>query len=332
MGYQPHDMFKTPSDDTVIWQYIPIEKFLSSLNENSLYFTHPSKFEDQLEGNYPEETYKSLWNCINLLDERLPIKKSRSYEFHRKMFDEMCNDDSNEFVGPIEKEDMPLLIHINKLTQEMSNLIFCNCWTVSKKENATHWWRYGGSPTTVAVMSTIGRLREALSAKEGVHIGHINYIDYNSEHTYNYEKIMESGFKDKDNLIDLVYSLYLNKDDRYGDESEVRCILSYRDAGKYIEELIPNKKSPFYKGFHTYIKSLTNLDQIPIFEADMDWKTLTEYTRFGVNGVPISVDLKRLIKKIVISPKAEPYLRKTLQQTVEKYRLERDIVEESSIP
>ena len=332
MGYQPHDMFETPNDDTVIWQYTPIEKLLSILNGSSIYFANPSRFEDKLEGNYPQQTYESLWNCINLLDERLPIKKSRSYEFRRKMFDEMCNNDSNEFVGPIKKEDMPLIIHINKLTQEMSNLIFCNCWAVKKKENATHWWRYGGSPTTVAVMSTIGRLREALLAREGVHIGNINYIDYDSEHTYNYDKIIESDFRDKDNLIDLVYSLHLNKDDRYRDESEVRCILSYRDAGKYIEGLIPNKKSPFYKDFHTYIESLTNLDQIPIFEADMDWKTLTEHTRFGVNGVSVSVDLKRLIKKIVTSPKAEPYLRKTLQQIVKKYGLESDIVEESSIP
>ena len=143
---------------------------------------------------------------------------------------------------------------------------------------------------------------------------------------------MESGFKDKDNLIDLVYSLYLNKDDRYRDESEVRCILSYRDVGEYIGDQIRNKNPSFYKVFHTYIESLTNLDQIPLFENDMDWKTLTKYTRFGVNGVPIGVDLKRLIEKIVISPKAEPYLRKTLQQTVEKYGLESDIVEKSSIP
>ena len=332
MGYQPHDMFKTPCNGTVIWQYTPIEKFLSILNGSSLYFANPSRFEDQSEGSYPKKTYKSLWDCINLLDERLPIKKNRSYEFRQKMFDEMRNDDSNEFVGPIKKEDMHLLIHINKLTQEVGNLIFCNCWTVGKKENATHWWRYGGSPTTVAIMSKIGRLKKALSAKGGVHIGNINYIDYNSAHTYNYKKIMKSGFKDKDSLIDLVYSLYLNKDDRYKDESEVRCILSYRDAGKYIEGLISNKKSLLYKGFHTYIESLTNLDQIPIFEADMDWKTLTEYTQFDVNGVSVDVDLKHLIKKIVISPKAEPYLRKTLQQTVERYGLEGDIVEESSIP
>lgn len=328
MSYQNHEMFETPDDETVIWQYTPIEKLLSILNERSIYFTNPSKFEDKLEGNYPEQTYKSLWERINLLNEKLPIKKSDSHEFHQKILD-------GEFTGPsfLEiKKIQHFIIHIDNLTQEMSNLIFCNCWAVNKKENATHWWRYGGSPTTIAIMSTIGRLKEALSAKEDVHIGCINYIDYHSEHTYNYEKIKESDFKDKDNLIDLVYSLYLNKDDRYRDESEVRCILSYRDAGKYIEKQIPNKEAPLYKKFYIYIKSLTNLDQIPIFEDNMDWESLTEYTRLEFPGVPIGVDLKRLIKKIVISPKAEPYLRKALQQTVEKYGLESNIVKESSIP
>lgn len=326
MGYQPHDMFKTPCDGTVIWQYTPIEKLLSILNGSSIYFANPSRFEDKSEGSYPDKTYESLRSCINLLDERLPIKKTGSYEFHRKIFD-------GESTGPTyleSKKDQHLIIHINRLTQEMGNLIFCNCWTVSKKENATHWWRYGGSSTTVAIMSTIGRLKEALSVKGGVHIGDINYIDYKLKHTYNYEKIMESGFKDKDNLIDLVYSLHLNKDDRYRDESEVRCILSYKDVGGHIEGLIPNKESPLYKDFHPYIKSLTNLDEIPIFETN--WKTLAEYTRFGINGIRIGINFKHLIKKIVTSPKAEPYLRKMLQQTVEKYGLEKDIVKESSIP
>lgn len=326
MSYQCHKMFETPCDDTVIWKYTPIEQLLSSLNECSLYFANPSTFEDKSEGSYPEKTYKSLWDYINLLDERLPIKKSDFYEFHRKIFDGESTEPAHLDI----KENQHLIIHIDRLTQEMSNLIFCNCWAVSKKENATHWWRYGGSPTTVAIMSTIGRLKKALLSGGGIHIGNINYIDYNLKHTYKYKKIIKSGFKDKDSLIDLVYSLYLNKDDRYKDESEVRCILSYKDVGKYIEERIANKKSQLYKDFPPYIKSLTNLDEIPIFETD--WETLTEYTRFGVSGVPIGVNLKHLIKKIITSPKAEPYLRKALQKTVEKYGLERGIVEESSIP
>ena len=327
MNYQPHQMFETPNKDTVIWKYTPIEQLLSNLNENSLYFTNPSRFEDQREGSYPQQTYKSLWNHINLLDERLPIKKGDMHEFYRQ---EIFGGESTNRLHRGIRKGQQYLIHINQLTQEMSNLIFCNCWTVSEKENATHWWRYGGSPTTVAIMSTIGRLKEALLSRIGIHIGNINYIDYNSEHTYNYEKIIESGFTDKDNLIDLVYSLYLNKDDRYKDESEVRCILSYKDVGKYIGELIPDKKAPLYKDFHPYIKSLTNLDEIPILETD--WKTLAEYTQFIVNDISVPINLKHLIKKIVTSPKAKPYLQRTLQQTVEKYGLENDIVEESSIP
>ena len=328
MSYQPHEMFETPGDDTIIWKYTPIEQLLSSLNGNSLYFTNPSRFEDKREGSYPAETHETLQDYINLLDEKLPIKKSDMYEFYR----ETSKDDSYNPLGRTFRDVMPYLIHIENLTQEMSNFIFCNCWAVSKKENATHWWRYGGSPTTVAIMSTIGRLKKALLSRGGIHIGNINYIDYNSEHTYNYEKIIESGFKDKDSLIDLVYSLHLNKDDRYKDESEVRCILSYKDVGAYIEAMIPNKDAPLYKNFYPYIQSLTNLDEIPIFEADTDWKTLTEYTRFSINGIPIDIDLKHLIEKIVTSPKAEPYLQKTLQQTVEKYGLENNIVEKSSIP
>ena len=113
MSYQPHEMFETPDDDTIIWKYTPIEQLLSSLNGNSLYFTNPSRFEDKLEGSYPSETYKSLWNCINLLDERLPIKKDRSYEFRRKIFDETCTATGNLDHFLREWSEFPVAVQIS---------------------------------------------------------------------------------------------------------------------------------------------------------------------------------------------------------------------------
>ena len=80
MGYQPHEMFDTPDDHTIIWRYIPIEQLLGILNGNSLYFTNPRILEDRLEGSYPAKTNNSLWDRINLLDENLPIKKGEGYD------------------------------------------------------------------------------------------------------------------------------------------------------------------------------------------------------------------------------------------------------------
>ena len=335
MGYQPHKMFETPCDDTIIWRYIPIEQLLGILNGNCLYFTNPRTLEDKLEGIYPNKTYWSLWNSINLLDERLPIKKCGSYEFERKIFES----DSNNILNLTRKENQHLTIHINQLTQDMSNLIFCNYWTVSEKENAIHWWRYSGNPTTVAIKSTIGRLKKSFSSELNVHVGKINYINYASDHTWNYEKIIKSDFKDKNSLINLVYSLHLNKDDKYEDESEVRCILSYKDTGKHIEKLLAAKEQlGLSEKFHPYITSLTHLEEIPIFETDwgppwiLSFEDAINDLPFNLTVLNISVDLKQLIEEIIVSPKAQSYFKGTLQQTVEKYGLEKDIIQESDIP
>ena len=209
MGYLPHEMFETPDNDTTIWRYIPIEQLLGILNGNYLYFTNPSTLEDKLEGSYPEKTYESLKDCINLLNEKLPIKKNGSYEYYQKIF----NGDPCDPVAITRKQRIDPIIHIINLTEDMSNLIFCNYWTASDKEMATHWWRYGGNPTTVAIKSTIGRLRKSFLSEANVHIGKIKYINYESDHTWNYEKIMKSEFNDNNCLINLIYSLYLNKDE-----------------------------------------------------------------------------------------------------------------------
>jgi len=51
--YSEHPQITTPPDDTVIWRYMSIEKYVSLLHTASLFMCRVDKFEDPWEGTYP---------------------------------------------------------------------------------------------------------------------------------------------------------------------------------------------------------------------------------------------------------------------------------------
>ncbi|WP_296187819.1 hypothetical protein [Pseudomonas sp. UBA1879] len=50
--YASHSQFNTPPDDTVIWRYMSVEKYLSLLHTKSLFMCRLDRFEDPWEGAY----------------------------------------------------------------------------------------------------------------------------------------------------------------------------------------------------------------------------------------------------------------------------------------
>ena len=42
--------YEIPKDDSVIWRFLDLAKFISLLKEKALYLTRADKFEDQFEG------------------------------------------------------------------------------------------------------------------------------------------------------------------------------------------------------------------------------------------------------------------------------------------
>ena len=42
--------YEIPKDDSVIWRFLDLAKFISVLKDRALYLPRPDKFEDQFEG------------------------------------------------------------------------------------------------------------------------------------------------------------------------------------------------------------------------------------------------------------------------------------------
>ncbi|WP_264619465.1 DUF2971 domain-containing protein [Flavobacterium sp. 7A] len=68
---------KLPSDnDTIVWKYLDLSKFLELLLSKKLFMSRSDKFEDQYEGTFSEPTYEEI--------KRLSIDKPNFLKYYKK--------------------------------------------------------------------------------------------------------------------------------------------------------------------------------------------------------------------------------------------------------
>ena len=121
-------------DSLVIWRYMDFASFYALLQSKKLFFRRLDKYTDQYEGTLPEELGKSLAETWSLLPWNTP-------------------DDANGMVESFSA----------KLKQHNSGTLCCS-WVWGDKESYAMWKIYlRGSSEGVAIRSTVGRLRKALS-------------------------------------------------------------------------------------------------------------------------------------------------------------------------
>ena len=99
---------------------------------------------------------------------------------------------------------------ISKLRQEMRLKTFVNCWHESENESAAMWKIYSREYDGIAVKTTFETLTQSFTDVLTVHVGKIDYIDYNST------LIPERN----------LYSPFLYKRKMFEHEREVRAIVS----------------------------------------------------------------------------------------------------------
>ena len=201
MPFAQHREFDTPEEKTIIWRYMDLGKLIWLIDKSALYFSSIDKLSsiDPFEGLY---TRKNI-NFLNLKFE------DQSEEWKQK-------------TGLNTKEKYEQSIHSNKrwleFTKTQKKVTFVNCWHHQEYESAAMWKIYAHGNEGVAIQSTVGRLKQALSNYPDfqISIGCVKYIDYNKE-------IIES-----DNLL----NLFLHKRKSYKYEEELRALIWTMEEGK----------------------------------------------------------------------------------------------------
>ena len=130
----------TPSDETVLWRYLDLEKLLALLESRTLFLCRLDKFRDKWEGTWPD-------TFLNSLVSRIPEERAKQF---------------------LSTSDALRSVH------------FVSCWHASKYESAALWDQYSRG-SGVALRSSVGRLRGAVTGSYRFIIGEVEYIDFAAE-------------------------------------------------------------------------------------------------------------------------------------------------------
>ena len=213
------------------------------------------------------------------------------------------------------------------VTRFSNHLMFCNCWFLNDNESHTMWAEYGDkSPTSVAIQTTVGDLIDSLkrtdniykslvyniddsleSDKFNIHIGKINYMNYDTDDIEGYENYSPKYLTNPEKILELFYAPIMHKRNIYADEHEVRAVISFESICENYFGHVYTSDIPFYN--QMFIDKLTKIPNI--FE--------------------IKTDLHTLIKTVVMSPYMYGYFDEPLRKLMDDNKLSGGLVRISRI-
>ena len=168
MPYREHEAFRPPeNDNTKVWRYMPLMKFLNMLETEALFFARADVMREQ-DGFEGRPTLLDTFRFDMLID--LPYDDANKHIW--KMIGIKSADEAH-IVKRFAQLD-------RKPNPNSDSIIFLNCWHVSEDESDALWKIYSRDENGVAITSTFGNLKTALARSKtfDVQIGLVEYIDY----------------------------------------------------------------------------------------------------------------------------------------------------------
>jgi hypothetical protein len=173
-------------DETPIWRYIQLGPFLELLMNSCLFQARVDTFDDMAEGAYG---YRAV-----TIDESV----ARYLRIENRFF----VDDTGRHSLPLSATD------IIKAAREKT---FVTCWFTHEDNESYGMWRvYGRDPFAVAIVTTVGALRNIFTS-ESTRIGQVVYSSLPL-------KVCD------------VHTLFFHKREEYRDEREVRSVRVIQEA------------------------------------------------------------------------------------------------------
>lgn len=327
MPYQKKPpQFDTPSDHQTIWRYMSIEKFMSMLYTQSLYFPNISSFSDKKEGTLSDKSKDEVYKT-NLLDvDNTPIEQDDNFQKMKAYVEDNEQFHTDQETKEYWQNRLNSRHSFETLLQLFSNhLMFCNSWFLKPDESYVMWAGYGDNvnPTSVAIQTTIGAfIRSIESTSYQIHIGAIQYKDYDTKHIEGYEDFLSKNLNDHGEVLKLFYAPVLHKRNIYQEENEVRAIISFEDICTEYLDRIYTSEIPFYSD------QLFRKQDDPFLHHYPD-NIMKDIPKKGIHLE--NIDLQILLKKIVVSPNIEKYYYSPFRDIVDYYGIDPSIVSRSKI-
>jgi len=120
------------SDDEKLWRYMDISKFISMLDSNAIWLARVDTVKDKHEGRFHDDM--------------------------RKMIDAAYRNFSDTDKSPIENAD--------DFQDYLVKNTFISCWHKNFDENMVMWEIYGRDNSSLAVQTTVGRIRSNIDTSK----------------------------------------------------------------------------------------------------------------------------------------------------------------------
>ncbi len=318
MPYQESPYFCTPPRDAIIWRYMTIDKFMLILNSQTLYFPNIYKFNDKSEGTLSDESLKEVYKTNLFNEENTPIKQDEAFIKQKEYIKQAAESHTREQL----EEKVNTLHSFATLLKDFSNhFMFCSCWFRKEHESFIMWGEYGDKrhPASIALQTTIGDLIDSFveyDADYDVHIGKVKYKDYRNEHIEGYECFEKEDLNKPDNVLKLFYAPILHKKRVFDDENEVRATISFESICKHhLEGKIDTSNIPFYSDRMFAVDSR-------YFSSD----TTNLMADVPPYGIPIRINISKLVKTVAISKNGWEYFQKPLVELLDNKKLSPEII------
>lgn len=188
--YQDLSIFERPADYATLWRYMDFTKFVSLLNERALFFTRVGRLDDPFEGSLPKGNLERLDEHVNNLDN-------------------------------IPEDQKGLVLDLVKATYREvgGQFILVNCWHENPSESDFMWKLYAQKNSGIAVMTSFGSLKRSFTCGAPVHIGRVQYVDYDRD-------LIPPGTSPPGSFFPIDWRLpFLHKRESFKPEREVRAII-----------------------------------------------------------------------------------------------------------
>lgn len=189
-----------------ICRYMDFVKFMSLLQNRSLYFSRADKFEDLEEGGVPEKNLKQYLNMYGFL-----MKDDKG------IFDNLTME---------EKKDKLLERYM-----EQRRRTYISCWNKFESESYALWKIYAPNQG-VCIQTTVGKLNETIELYDG-EVYKVVYLKEKDKSTH----ITVPRFKNKKNVFDMhSENFFVLKKQAYSYENEIRALIYENDIIRAGEE------------------------------------------------------------------------------------------------
>lgn len=172
-----------PLNDTILWRYMDFTKFVSILENSALFFPRADKLEDPFEGTFPK---------MNI--------EERQTNLHPELEEAMSISGFSTFA---------------LFWKQLPRFTLISCWHENTQESEVMWKLYSSRQGGIAIKSTFNCFVDCFPRNEDIHIGLVNYIDYD-----------KCKIPDNDSLSPFMY-----KRKSFEHEKEVRAIIQQVPIG-----------------------------------------------------------------------------------------------------